>query len=74
MTNLATDLSELTGEPRAATGDGFERLRALCAYAEALVDRARSLGAMIPDDRSWVTDTIDFIEALVLEGWESPKP
>jgi predicted nucleotidyltransferase len=74
MTNLATDLSELTGEPRAATGDGFERLRALCAYAEALVDRARSLGAMIPDDRSWVTDTIDFMEALVLEGWESPKP
>lgn len=65
MTNLATDLSELTGEPRAATGDGFERLRALCAYAEALVDRARSLGAMIPDDRSWVTDTIDFMEALV---------
>ena len=56
------------------TGDGFERLRALCSWAESLVDRARELGAMIPDDRSWVTDTIDFMEALVLEGWESPKP
>jgi hypothetical protein len=74
MTSLASDLSELTGEPRPGTGDGFERLRALCAYAEALVDRARSLGAMIPDDRSWVTDTIDFMEALVKEGWRSPKP
>jgi hypothetical protein len=73
MTNLASDLSELSGGPRAGTGDGFERLRALCAYADSLVDRARSLGAMIPEDRSWVTDTIDFMEALVNEGWRSPK-
>jgi hypothetical protein len=73
MTNLASDLSELTGEPKAGTGDAFERLRALCSYAEALVERARALGAMIPDDRSWVTDTVDFMEALVKAGWRSPK-
>ena len=76
MTNhLASVLEELTGEPEPMplADEGFVRLRALCDRAESLVGRATQLGAMIPDDRSWVTDTIDFMEALVHEGWVSPK-
>ena len=75
MANTLTSvLEEITGE-RVPLGDeaGFVRLRALCAHAESLVEHARSIGAMIPDDRSWVTDTIDFMERLVDEGWRSPK-
>ncbi len=74
MTNhLASVLEELTGKRPDDEGEGFVRLRVLCAHAESLVPQARSLGAMIPDDRSWVPDTIDFMEALVREGWRSPK-
>lgn len=74
MTNhLASVLGELTGETPAPDGQGFVRLRALCEEAESLVDRARTLGAMIPDDRAWVIDTIGFMERLVDEGWRSQK-
>ena len=74
MTNLATDLSELTGEPRTGTGDGFERLRALCAYAEALVDRARVARRDDPG-RPLVGHGHDRLHGSAREeGWRSPKP
>ena len=65
-------LEDLAGTPLPDEGSGFERLRALCADAESLVERARELGAIIPNDRSWVSETIDFMEALTREGWRSP--
>lgn len=70
---LTDILADLTGAEIPLEGSGFEQLRALCAYAETLVDRASELGAIVPADRTWVIKTIDFMEALTRVGWQSPK-
>lgn len=70
---LEERLANLAEDPAPHGGSGFERIRSLYAYGESLIDRAGEVGAIIPEDRSWVTDTIDFTEALVREGWRSPR-
>ena len=70
---LESRLQDLTGDVVDTDANGFERLRELCHRVEVLVPQAVELGAMVPEHRAWLTQTIDFMEALTAEGWRSER-